>query len=449
GTQNAYFLTMNLFASFTEFDGVRAYALDRASMLSGGPANAIGFTLGLAGVGDSYSFVAANSRTGDPPPTGRDEMVLAVDATVPGATLTQVHARFFHVDFANPANATFGVGANHTPNAEITVNPFVQAWTATTYDLVPQQGTSVLLDTLGDKIMTPVVYQNRNGTESLWADQTTMLNYPNGPTVVTWYQFDVTGGNFPATPVQQQDWSNGNDGLWRWMPSIAVDQSGNTVIGYSTSNTTIVPFIRDAGPLENDPPSNPLQGEGTMFAGVGAQTSGSRWGDYTRTEVDPSNGMDFWHINQYAQSGDWHTRIGKFNFVGGGGTPTPTPTPGACSWSSGPDLPVAGIRFSGVFFPANGKLYAMGGRDLQTGGTEFTHPFEYDPVGNSWTTKAASYPDPFVSNIECAVANDSGTDYIYCVGGSQSSTATETGRVFRYDPVADVITTVATNWPPG
>jgi hypothetical protein len=58
--QNAYFLTMNLFASFTEFDGVRAYALDRASMLSGGPANAIGFTLGLAGVGDSYSFVAAN-----------------------------------------------------------------------------------------------------------------------------------------------------------------------------------------------------------------------------------------------------------------------------------------------------------------------------------------------------------------------------------------------------
>ena len=90
GTQNAYFLTMNLFASFTEFDGVRAYALDRASMLSGGPANAIGFTIGLAGVGDSYSFVAANFRTGDPPPAGRDEMVLAVDARsrgnlVPGA----------------------------------------------------------------------------------------------------------------------------------------------------------------------------------------------------------------------------------------------------------------------------------------------------------------------------------------------------------------------------
>src|SRR5215831_4326493 len=418
-------------------------------MLGGGPANAIGFTVGLAGVGDSYSFVAANFRTGDPPPTGRDEMVLAVDATVPGATLTQVHARFFHVDFANPANSTFGVGTDHTPNAEITVNPFVQAWTASTYDLVPQQGTSVLLDTLGDKIMTPVVYQNLGGTESLWADQTTMLNYPNGPTVVTWYQFDVTGGNFPATALQQQSWDNAGDGLWRWMPSIAVDQSGNTVIGYSTSSTTIIPSIRYAGRLASDPPGNLAQGEGIMYAGVGPQTSGPRWGDYTRTEVDPSNGMDFWHINQYAQSGDWHTRIGKFNFQGGGVSPTPTPTatPSSCSWSAGPDLPFAGTRFGGVFFPANGKFYAMGGRDVSN--VEFTHPFEYNPVSNSWTIKAASYPDSFVSNTECAVANDSGTDFIYCVGGSSFATQTSIGRVFRYDPVADVITTVATDWPPG
>src|SRR5262249_6567653 len=143
--------------------------------------------------------------------------------------------------------------------------------------------------------------------------------------------------------------------------------------------------------------------------------------------------------------------------VSGGGTPTPTPTatatptstgtPAACSWGAGADLPFAGIRFSGVFFPANGKFYAMGGRDVNN--IEFTNPFEYDPAGNSWTTKSATYPDGFVSNTECAVANDSGTDYIYCVGGSQVSTQLETGRVFRYDPVADVITTVTSNSPPG
>src|SRR5437879_13040374 len=114
------------------------------------------------------------------------------------------------------------------------------------------------------------------------------------------------------------------------MPSIAVDQSGNTVIGYSTSSTAIFPSIRYAGRLANDPPSNMGQGEAIMFAGVGFH-SGPRWGDYTRTEVDPSDGMSFYHINQYAQSGIWHTRIGKFNFQGGGASPTPTATAAAAA----------------------------------------------------------------------------------------------------------------------
>ena len=82
GTQNAYFFTVNLFdfMPVVSFNGVRAFALDRASMLAGGPANAIAFTIGLAGVGDAYSLVPATFRTGDPPPAGRDEMLLAVDS---------------------------------------------------------------------------------------------------------------------------------------------------------------------------------------------------------------------------------------------------------------------------------------------------------------------------------------------------------------------------------
>jgi hypothetical protein len=328
GTQNAYFFTVNLFINNTTFVGVRVFGLDRTSMLAGNPANAIGFTIPPSALGDGYSLVAANFRTGDPPPTGRDEMLLAIDANF--GTFTQVMGWLFHVDFANPANSTLGTGSDHSPNALITVDPFVDAQTnALGTDIIPQQGTAVKLDTLGDKIMTPVVYQNRGGTESLWADGTICQDANcTQPTGIRWYQFDVTGGTFPATPVQQQTWTNAGDGLFRWMPSIAVDESGNTVIGYSTSSTGIFPSIRYAGRLTNDPPSDLGQGEGIMFAGVSAQTTGPRWGDYTRTEVDPSTGMDFWHINQYAQNGDWHTRIGKFNFVGGG-TPTPTPTPTA------------------------------------------------------------------------------------------------------------------------
>src|SRR4029077_18515112 len=306
----------------------------------------------------------------------------------------------------------------------------------TTSDLVPQQGTGVKLDTLGDKIMTPVVYQNRSGTESLWADSTVCTDANcTGPTGVRWYQFDVTGGNFPATPVQQQDWTNGNDGLWRWMPSIAVDQSGNTVVGYSTSNTTIVPSIRYAGRLASDPPSNLGQGEAIMFAGVSA-FSGNRWGDYTRTEVDPSDGMSFWHINQYAQNSDWHTRIGKFNFVGGA---SPTPTP-ACSWSAGPSLPTPPttlIRAVGVFFPADGNFYTMGGRTDDTAGSDFQHVLQYNPGTNSWTEKGGRLADNQMNNIAFGVLALSGTSLIYCVGSSAATHPAATARAFFYNPATD------------
>ena len=224
-----------------------------------------------------------------------------------------------------PANSTLGIGTDHSPNAFISVNTYTEAWTDTAgFTLVPQEGTSAKLDTLGDKIMTPVVYQNRNGTESLWADQTTILNYPNGPTAVSWYQFDVTGGTFPAAAAQQQEWTNGGDGLWRFMPSIAVDQNGNTAIGYSTSSSSIFPGIRYAGRLETDPPNNLGQGEAIMFDGIGFQGA-NRWGDYSMTTIDPTDSMTFWHANEYYNAG-WKTRIGKFNFQGGGVSPTPTPT---------------------------------------------------------------------------------------------------------------------------
>jgi len=187
------------------------------------------------------------------------------------------------------------------------------------------------LDTLGDKIMTPVVYQNRNGMASLWAAQTTMLNFPDGPTAVSWYQFDVTDGNFPAAPVQQQEWTNGGDGLWRWMSSIAVDQNGNMAIGYSTSSPFMYAEIRYAGRLATDPLNNLGQGEAIMTNGSGAQlTTLSRWGDYTMTTIDPADGISFWHTNEYypaTTDHSWFTRAGKFQFPAASPTPTPTPRP--------------------------------------------------------------------------------------------------------------------------
>ena len=118
-----------------------------------------------------------------------------------------------------------------------------------------------------------------------------------------------------------------------------------------------------------------------------------------------------------------------------------------CGWAPGPNMPSVGVRSVGVYFPANGKFYEMGGRSSDSAGSDFMHPFEYDPATNAWATKAATYPDNQVNNMACGVLTDAGTPYIYCVGGSAAGGTTAASRVFRYNPVTDAISSVAAPWP--
>src|ERR1051325_9838921 len=128
-------------------------------------------------------------------------------------------------------------------------------------------------------------------------------------------------------------------------------------------------------------------------------------------------------------------------------TPTPTCSP-ACSTGAN-FRSSAVVRAVGNYFPANGRFYAMGGRSADTAGSDFMNPFEYNPITNSWVTKAAVYPDNQVNNMACGVLTVGGTPQIYCVGGSAAGASTATARVFIYNPVTDTVTalTAADNWP--
>jgi hypothetical protein len=334
------------------------FALPRGSMINGTGApnaGAIAFTIQPADLGDKYSLVPASFRTGSPPPAGQPEYFMAVNSSaVAGTVENQVATYRFHVDFGTPANSTFGTGANHLPDANVTVNNFVDAFTSAGTAIVPQNGTTRVLDTLGDKLMANLVYQNLGGTESLWAVQTVNNNQGGtGPTGIRWYQFNVTGNTIPATPAQQQTFNNAADGLWRFMPSIAVDGQGNMIVAYSESSSTTEPAIAYAGRLAGDPPSTLAQGEAIMQAGGGHQTSSQqRWGDYSALGIDPSDNCSFWHTNEYfsaTSSAAWNTRIGKFTFPGcSAPTATGVSISGRVVTASGAPLGGVILRLSGA-----------------------------------------------------------------------------------------------------
>jgi hypothetical protein len=132
-----------------------------------------------------------------------------------------------------------------------------------------------------------------------------------------------------------------------------------------------------------------------------------------------------------------------------GPTATPTCSPSGAGWSAGPDLPTTLVRAVGVYFPADGMFYSVGGRTSDNAGSDFQHVLQYNPSTNTWTQKGVTLPDTNMNNMACGVLTVSGTAQIYCVGGSTAGQTTATARVFSYNPATDTATVLnsADNWP--
>ena len=112
----------------------------------------------------------------------------------------------------------------------------------------------------------------------------------------------------------------------------------------------------------------------------------------------------------------------------GFGTPTPSPTPSPFTPSPTPcGIPTwtAGICRQGfpsfgpwvITSPRTGTCTQWEDAGADTAGSDYTHPFEYNPTTDTWVTKAATYPDNQVNNMACGVMTVSATPQIYCVGG--------------------------------
>jgi len=173
------------------------------------------------------------------------------------------------------------------------------------------------------------------------------------------------------------------------------------------------------------------------------------------TTVDMANGTDFWHVNEYlATTGtSWHTRIGKFNFVGGA-SPTPTPTasptctPSSGSWADKATITAAPglVRADGAYWAANGLVYVLGGRTSDTAGTFSQVIYTYNVATNTWAQAPTMLTDMDTSNLAAAVLTGPSGQRIYAVGGTVAGGTIPSGIVRIYDPATGTLTT-GTPWP--
>jgi hypothetical protein len=296
------------------FVGAGALAFDRTKMLAGQPAGGVGF----GPLGASFGVLLPSDLDGSIlPPSGSPNYFGAIDTSVsPSGSSFQIWK--FHVDFATPANSTFGTASN-TPNFRLTVDTYFWNMCPNTRSCIQQPGTSQGLDAISDRLMNRLQYRRfADGHESLVANHTVGAGSGNNQTAVRWYEIR----NLSTTPTIYQQSTYAPSADSRWMGSIAMDQSGDIALGYSVSSFNVSPSIRYTGRLAGDPLGTLPQGEATLIPGSGSQTSSfNRWGDYSMMAVDPTDDCTFWYTQEYyaaTSTAGWQTRVGSFKFPGCG-----------------------------------------------------------------------------------------------------------------------------------
>jgi hypothetical protein len=316
---NAYFLSTREFAPDDSFAGDGAYALERRRMIKGDPdARVVEFLLppGNARYLPGDGLLPSDLDGSALPPDGSPNYFVGTmdDGAGRGAPFDGLNVFRFSVTWsANPTGS-------FTLAAQLPVASFDSIFPcdpSSTRSCIPQPQTGNKVDILSyrQRPMFRLAYRNFGAYEALLTNQS--VEARPGIAGVRWYELRHTIGTFS---VHQQGTFAPNDGVHRWMGSVAMDRVGDIGLGYSVSNgDTVFPGIRYTGRLATDPLGEMTLGEGVLIAGSGSQRVSPRWGDYTDMTVDPSDDCTFWYVNEYyarsSQRG-WQTRIGSFRLPG-------------------------------------------------------------------------------------------------------------------------------------
>ncbi len=305
---DSYYMTAHIFnAAGSAYVGQGVYAFERSKMLAGLPARVVGDNLGNV-------FFGALPTTLDglnPPPAASANYVIAPGAPEWDGSASDV----LHV--WNATASWSGTPAlNVTGPTDVATDPFNSDLCNFSRNCVPQPDPTNGVDAIPGRFMWRLAYRNDGTNESLLLNHTVNVAAASGHAAnqagVRWYEVRT-----PTSPAIYQQGTFAPDTDWRWMGSIAMDNSGDIALGYSKSSSSLFPEIDITGRLSGDPLGT-MGSEIVMKAGLGSQNGGlTRWGDYSAMTVDPRDGCTFWYTNQYQPADglfNWATRIGSFRF---------------------------------------------------------------------------------------------------------------------------------------
>jgi len=408
---DGYYMTDNQFnQAGGAFLAAGAFAFDRSKMLAGDPtASYVYFDMEALFPSDGIGGMLPASVDGfTPPPAGAPAPFVYFTAGEFGDAAGDALRIFdFHVDFAVPANSTFGERTG-SPLAVAAFDPRV---VPNTRNVIPQPApatSSHFLDALNDRLMFRLAYRNFGSSESLVLNHT--VNAAVNPAYragVRVYQLSRATPTGAFTIAEQATWAGSDTTTHRWLGSVAMNHQGDLALGYSVSSTAVIPSIRYVAKLAAQSLATGLaQGETEIKTGGGVpQTSASgRWGDYSQMTVDPVDDCTFWYTQEYYATGGtgtspWRTWIAKF-------------APGACVTSPRGTISGTITACAGGAPIANALVSTTGGYSRSTISAG-TYGMTVIPGSYTVTVRAAGYASATSGSL--SVSNGGTTTYNTCL----------------------------------
>jgi hypothetical protein len=284
---NAIYITANMFSfAGNSYTGGRLWIINKTPFYTGGTPTSI--VRDHITLGSGYSGTYQPAHMFGNPPTGVGTFLVLYSGLSNGVTES------VNVIQVSNSLTTPSFSGQDVPllNIDNTGGPYNDA---------PQSGTGTLIRTNDRRTQNAVWRSN-----FLWTTFTVVPNSGTSAGQVTahWLKIETTTLN--SLIVSDQGNIGGEDiatGTYTFFPSIAVNSSGDAIIGFSASAPTIYPSAYYAGRYSTTPSGTVLASQ-LVKSGLDFYIrnfgSGNRWGDYSGASVDPSDDQSFYVFNEYA-----------------------------------------------------------------------------------------------------------------------------------------------------
>ncbi len=236
------------------------------------------------------------------PTTGGATVMYMQDDAWSGVSTDHVKLWNVDIDWETPGNSEISAAV------ELTTTPYVSVFDGGSFVNLPQPNGGPTLDALQATVMNQAQYRKFSTHNSALFNFVVDVDGSSAKQAgIRWYELRQTADGQPWT-VYQEGTYTAPDNRHAWNASLIMDVRGNIGMGYTgmsspnSSDTGVLLGSYYTGRFSSDPINVMTIAEGTIIAGD-ANIPSTRYGDYSKIDIDPDNDKKFWFINEVMSGG--------------------------------------------------------------------------------------------------------------------------------------------------